>query len=163
MILYTICFLKQKDRFLLLNRSHPPVMGLWNGVGGKLEQGESPLAGVLREVREETGIHLDTAVYKGIISWNVDGVHTGGMHAFVAELPEDLEYTTPLLTDEGILAWKELSWLLHKDNAGVPENLPLFLPTMLTDPQCYWHQFHYQNNRVISYQKSALSEVTVDV
>lgn len=158
MITYTICFLKQNTRFLLLNRFHPPTMGLWNGVGGKLEPEEAPLAGVLREVFEETGIRLDTAEYKGIVSWELDGESTGGMHAFIAEVPEDLTYVTPVTVDEGILAWKELDWLLHPENAGVPENVPLFLPEMLATKECYQYHFNYQHDRIASHEKTLLTE-----
>ncbi|MED4783119.1 8-oxo-dGTP diphosphatase [Brevibacillus choshinensis] len=158
MIKYTICFLKQQTRFLLLNRFYPPTMGLWNGVGGKLEPGEAPLASVLREVLEETGIRLASAEYKGIVSWDLEGESTGGMHAFIAEVPEDVTFATPLLVDEGILAWKERDWLLHPDNAGVPENVPLFLPAMLSTTECFQYHFYYKNQRITSHEMTLLSE-----
>lgn len=56
MVEYTICFLKQGDKILLLNREKPQWMGAWNGVGGKIEQGETPLVSALREIKEETGL-----------------------------------------------------------------------------------------------------------
>ncbi|MFJ9496783.1 NUDIX hydrolase [Brevibacillus centrosporus] len=159
MIRYTICFLKQGSRFLMLNRFHPPTMGLWNGVGGKIEPGESPLVSVLREVWEETGIRLETATYKGVISWKLDGSLTGGMHAFLAELPDDLIYATPSLVEEGVLAWKEEDWLLHPDNSGVPENLPLFLPVMLSTTDCFAYHFDYSKGRVVAHEKRPLPEL----
>lgn len=157
-IKYTICFLKQNSRFLLLNRFRPPTMGLWNGVGGKLEPNETPLAGVLREVLEETGILLDTAEYKGIVSWDLDGQSTGGMHAFIAEIPIDLAMPTPLQVEEGILAWKDLNWLLHPENAGVPKNVPIFLPAMLSEGECYHYHFQYEKGTITSHHISRLSE-----
>ncbi|MGG1659730.1 NUDIX hydrolase [Brevibacillus sp. NRS-1366] len=158
MFRYTVCFLKQNNRFLLLNRSKPPVMGLWNGVGGKLAPGEAPLDCVLREIREETGITLRTVDYKGIVSWSTDADKPGGMYAFVAELPEELDYPTPCLVDEGILAWKDLDWILHPDNEGVPQNVPLFLPTMLGNSDLFHHHFHYENGLVTSYDVSPCAE-----
>ncbi|MEB2281356.1 NUDIX domain-containing protein [Lysinibacillus xylanilyticus] len=44
-------------------------MGAWNGVGGKIERNETPLAGALREIKEETGIALQDITYKGKITW----------------------------------------------------------------------------------------------
>ena len=41
---------------LLGNR--PPNAGLWNGFGGKISPGETPLDCVRREVLEEAGIDL---------------------------------------------------------------------------------------------------------
>ncbi|NRS46855.1 MULTISPECIES: 8-oxo-dGTP diphosphatase [Brevibacillus] len=154
---YTICFLKHRNGILMLNRNKSPLMGLWNGVGGKLEHGETPLDSVLREVREETGILLETACYKGIVSWRVDGVETGGMYAFLAHLPEDYERSqTPQVVEEGILDWKELAWVLDPDNAGVPENLPTFLPYMLEEDEPCQHIFTYENSLVVNYETASL-------
>jgi 8-oxo-dGTP diphosphatase len=58
MLKYTICFIKRKDEILLLNRNKKPNMGLWNGVGGKIETGETPFEGIIRETWEETGLLL---------------------------------------------------------------------------------------------------------
>ncbi|NGY69952.1 NUDIX domain-containing protein [Bacillus megaterium] len=64
----------------MLNREKAPIMGLWNGVGGKIENGESPEEAAIREVWEETGIQLDSFVSQGVITWEtpegiVDGIH----------------------------------------------------------------------------------------
>lgn len=142
----------------MLNRLHPPVMGLWNGVGGKLEPEEAPLAGVLREVLEETGIPLSSAAYKGLVTWDIDGASQGGMHAFIAEVPEDFLIRTPAIVDEGILDWRELDWILHPDNAGVPENLPLFLPDMLSTEERFQYHFRYSNGKITSHEKTPMSE-----
>lgn len=54
MLKYTICFIKRADNILLLNREKPGWMGSWNGVGGKIETGETPIECILREIYEET-------------------------------------------------------------------------------------------------------------
>jgi hypothetical protein len=38
---YTLCFLTRGDQVLMLHRRRPPNQGLWNGVGGRLEPGET--------------------------------------------------------------------------------------------------------------------------
>lgn len=48
-----ICFIKQGEKILILNRNFPEWMGVWNGVGGKINDNETPLECILREVREE--------------------------------------------------------------------------------------------------------------
>lgn len=45
------------NRILLLRRRKDPNRGLWSPPGGKLEAGETPLAGAGREFMEETGLH----------------------------------------------------------------------------------------------------------
>jgi 8-oxo-dGTP diphosphatase len=48
----------------MLNREKSPLLGLWNGVGGKIEQGETAKVSVLREIEEETELILDDVVFK---------------------------------------------------------------------------------------------------
>ncbi|CAH0121377.1 MULTISPECIES: 8-oxo-dGTP diphosphatase [unclassified Paenibacillus] len=153
MLKYTICFIKQDDRILLLNRNAPAWMGKWNGVGGKLEPGESPTESVIREVLEETGIRLQRqdVSYKGIVSWTVDGQPSGGMYAYTAELPSTVRVETPLNTEEGILDWKELSWIMHPDNKGIADNVPAFLPVMLQDRHYYDHRCIFDNGMMTGF------------
>lgn len=39
MLKYTLCLIRNDDQLLLLNRVKKPQMGMWNGVGGKIEVG----------------------------------------------------------------------------------------------------------------------------
>ncbi|MDP1875942.1 MAG: NUDIX domain-containing protein [Actinomycetota bacterium] len=43
-------------RLLLVRRANPPAQGLWSIPGGRVEEGESAEAAVVRELREETGL-----------------------------------------------------------------------------------------------------------
>ncbi|HEM1662636.1 TPA: NUDIX domain-containing protein, partial [Listeria monocytogenes] len=79
---YTLCFIQRADEILLLNRQKSPWMGSWNGVGGKIEQGETLLESVQREITEETGISSNDYEIRDIgeMKWFVDGENLGGMH-----------------------------------------------------------------------------------
>ena len=44
------------DRVLLVQRGNEPMRGEWSLPGGKLEVGETLREGIVREVREETGL-----------------------------------------------------------------------------------------------------------
>lgn len=147
---FTIGFIKRGHSILLLNREAPAWMGMWNGVGGKIELDETPETCILREIKEETGIVLPSVTAKGMVTWKqVDGSAAGGMYAFMAEVPEDYHYETPVRQAEGILDWKDLDWVLHPDNVGVC-NLQHFLPTLLNDDEKYEHRFVYSGNDVHS-------------
>lgn len=61
----------QDDRVLIVKRAHDPRKGEWSLPGGQVELGESLVAAVQREVREETGI--DVAV--GPIIDTFDRIH----------------------------------------------------------------------------------------
>ncbi len=128
---YTLCFIRRSDEVLMLNREKPSWMGMWNGVGGRIEQGETPRECILREVLEETGIKLSDALYGGVVTWEDDGKDFGGMHIFLADVPKNYDYKTPRGTNEGILDWKRLDWLLDPENTGVIKNIQRFLPAML--------------------------------
>lgn len=52
----TLCFLVQDDEVLLAMKKRGFGEGKWNGVGGKVNNGETILEAVRREVREEIGV-----------------------------------------------------------------------------------------------------------
>lgn len=152
MYTYTICFIKQRNRILLLNREKPRWMGSWNGIGGKIEEGETPTECVLREVYEETEIKLDNIIYKGTINRIYNNSQEGEIHAFIADLSDDYVYNTPRQSSEGIIDWKSISWILHPENTGVATNIPKFLPIMLEKDELYNHLCVYENNVLREYK-----------
>jgi 8-oxo-dGTP diphosphatase len=158
MIHYTIGFIRRNDEILLLNREKPAWMGVWNGVGGKVEQGESPRESMIREISEETGIELTHVYFKGVVTWMVDEHRHGGMFAYYAEVSDNFEYCTPVQTDEGILDWKKIDWILNPNNQGVATNIPKYLPSMLNDQRCYEHFCNFTNGILQDVQTREISE-----
>ncbi len=133
---YTICFCRAGNHVLMLQRVKPPNAGKWNGPGGKIEPGETPAQAVRRELLEEAGLDLANAYesrFAGIVTWSgVEGSNNNkGMYAFVAEFPEDAMFKSRE-TREGLLSWYPLWDLLRHDNRAICENIPYFLPRMLT-------------------------------
>src|SRR6266536_2099586 len=49
----------ENGRVLLVRRGKEPLKGKWTLPGGMLELGESLLSGVVREVKEETGLVVE--------------------------------------------------------------------------------------------------------
>lgn len=156
MLSFTICFIRQDDRLLLVNRQDPAWMGSWNGVGGRIDPPETPLQCVLREVREETEIILAHARFAGVVTWCLENGKSDGMYAYVADLPAGALCPTPRATEEGILDWKQLSWILHPANTGVAWNLPCFLPAMLEEAECHEHHFRFSGGRQMEYMRRPL-------
>jgi len=161
-IKYNICFVRQGNRILLLNREYPTWMGRWNGVGGKLEPGESPRESMRRELAEETGITACRLIYKGLVTWTSDdgAFDFGGMYLYLAEVPESFAYPTPVKTAEGILDWKPIDWILHPENVGVTSNVPVFLPAVLEDSRCYDHRCLYRNGELAGHVAVAIDPAT---
>jgi 8-oxo-dGTP diphosphatase len=50
-------------------RSDDLHFGKYNGLGGKLTQGEDVLSGMRREIMEEAGIVADHLLLRGTLSW----------------------------------------------------------------------------------------------
>jgi 8-oxo-dGTP diphosphatase len=157
---YTICFLYDGDKVLLLNRNKAPLFGMWNGVGGKLELGETPVQGILREIDEETTLELmeKDIRFAGTVTWIVDGAALGGMYAFVAKLPDGAELQAPVETEEGILAWKPMDWIMHPDNRGIAAHVPQFLPVMLESLEGFEHRFEFWDGRLLGGERFPITK-----
>ena len=54
-------------RVLLVRRGRPPGRGQWSLPGGKVEAGETPAAAVVREVGEETGLHVRVVALLSVV------------------------------------------------------------------------------------------------
>ena len=52
-------------RILLARRAFEPDKGLWDAPGGFLEEGEDPLVGLRRELREEAGVEIEVGDFVG--------------------------------------------------------------------------------------------------
>jgi len=149
MLKFTICLIKQDDRILLLNREKPSWMGVWNGVGGKIEPNETVRESALREINEETGIKLDVIQFIGIVTWHIDGKEVGGMYLYFSELPYDYHYETPIKTLEGILDWKKIEWILHPENRGVATNIPKVIEKIINKSDCFEYRCFYKDGLLI--------------
>ena len=81
--------LVRAGRLLLARRALPPRQGAWDIVGGFLEPDETPEAGALREVREETGLACRITRLIGLYpdSYGEDGTYTLNIY-FEAAAPD---------------------------------------------------------------------------
>ena len=55
----------EDGRVLLARRKYEPDAGLWDTPGGFLDEAEEPLAGLRRELREETGLEVEPDEFLG--------------------------------------------------------------------------------------------------
>ncbi len=91
MKLATLCYVidKKKNRTLMLHRVkkvNDVHEGKWNGLGGKLEIGETPEECVIREIKEESGLSISDPRLHGFITFPLfDGIDDWYVFVFTAE------------------------------------------------------------------------------
>lgn len=114
----TLCFIIENGKVLLIHRNkkeNDPHEGKYVGVGGKLEEKESPYDCCVREVKEETGLDVKP-VLRGVASWPTDV--TG--HNWTAFIYLAKEYSGELISNckEGTLEWVEIGKVKEKSLWG---------------------------------------------
>ena len=104
MILATLCYVKCDGKTLMVYRNRKPNdihEGKWNGLGGKLEAGESPEECVRREVEEEAGLVIQNPCLHGLVMFPGFKGHDWYVFVFTAS-----EFSGELIdSPEGKLEW----------------------------------------------------------
>lgn len=80
-------------KVLAARRSDGELAGYWELPGGKVEEGESPVEALRREVQEELGCALGTAWLYDTVEHDYPDFHLQ-MDCFICTLPESAEPTT---------------------------------------------------------------------
>jgi 8-oxo-dGTP diphosphatase len=152
-ILATLGYILSEDRqrVLLIHRNRRPDdnhFGKYNGLGGKLEPGEDVVSGMMREVREESGLECLSLRLRGTISWPGFGKQGESWFGFIFVI-ERWSGVPGEGNAEGTLEWVEVNKVLE---------LPLwegdrhFLPLVFGDDA---RQFHgvmpYRDGKPVSW------------
>lgn len=119
----TLSFLLRGREILLLRLSKDRGAwgGLYNGIGGHIEQGEDPLTAARREILEETGLTPGRLRLCGVVAIDTRN-HLGvGLYVFVGEVKGGELQTSP----EGEPRWIPLESL---GQTPIVEDVPLLLP-----------------------------------
>ena len=102
----TLCYIEKDSSYLMLYRNkkqNDENEGKYIGIGGAIEEKESPEDCILREAYEETGLNLKNIKYCGLVTFVSDIYETEYMHLFSCkEFEGNLKEC-----DEGKLVWVE--------------------------------------------------------
>ncbi len=127
-IVATLCFIIRGGEVLLIRKKKGFGIGKYNGVGGKVEEGESLEEAARREVVEEVGVEPLDLEYRGVLKFYSSRDEPDWIvHVFVCRRFRG----TPRPSDEAEPAWFPLDrlpldemwdddrvWLAHVLNGG---------------------------------------------
>lgn len=142
----TLCYIEKEGKYLMLHRvkkHHDINAGKWIGVGGHVENGETPEECLLREVKEETGLRLTAYRLRGLVTFLSDACEPELMCVFTADA-----FDGELIEcDEGELAWVEKS-----DVLALPtwEGDRVFLERLLSgDERFFSIKLRYEGDKLV--------------
>jgi 8-oxo-dGTP diphosphatase len=145
MKLATLCYVRRDGKTLMVHRikkENDMHQGKWNGLGGKLEAGETPEECAIREIAEESGLRVTSPVLKGFLTFP-GFANEEDWYAFVF-VATDFEGEL-IDSPEGVLEWIDDVELLNLD---LWEGDLIFLP-WLSRPGFFSAKFTYKDGRLV--------------
>lgn len=148
MKLATLCYVRKNERTLMIHRvkkADDMHQGKWNGLGGKLEPGETPEECAIREIYEESGLVVHHPQLKGFLTFP-GFANEEDWYAFVFVITD---FSGELIdSSEGILQWIEDAHLLE---LNLWEGDRIFIP-WLKEPGFFSGKFVYVNNQLVFHE-----------
>ncbi len=141
----TLCYIEKDDCYLMLHRVKKAVdinKDKWIGIGGHLEEGESPEECLVRETREETGLELTDYSLRGVITFVTDSYPTEYMFLYTAA-----GFSGTLLScDEG-----DLEWVPIKDVEKLPiwEGDKVFFRLLREQEEFFSLKLRYEGEKLV--------------
>lgn len=117
---------KKKEKIVLIKKNRPDFQsGKLNGLGGKIEDGETPVEAIKREIMEESGIVIDYSDLNhiGLIQDNKDEFKVDVFHAEISDIEK-----AKTLTDEKVIVFS-IEDALKQEN--LIDHVPQIISTIL--------------------------------
>lgn len=111
----TLLILRKDNKILLARKKRGFGFGKWNGVGGKVEEKETPEEAMIRETQEEisvTPIEYEKIGIIRFVEYVKEELTTNDMHLYIAtkwqEVPKESEEMQPKWFSINNLPWEEM-------------------------------------------------------
>jgi len=143
----TLLYIVKNNKILLIEKKRGLGAGLYNGVGGKVEDGELPLNAAIRECEEEIGIKPLDPEWMGVLEFINDGSVYSYVHVFISEdFKGDLHET-----DEAKPVWFPLDKIPYDK---MWEDDVYWLPIVIIERKKIYGSFQFEKNwkKLTSYQ-----------
>ena len=143
----TLCYIEKDGKYLMLHRTKKENdlnKDKWIGVGGKFEDKESPEECAIREVKEETGLTLNSCKLRCIVTFVSNEWETEYMYVFTSN-----DFTgEPTECNEG-----ELEWIDKEKVRDLPtwEGDKIFLDRVLEDTPFFTAKVKYDGEKLVGY------------
>lgn len=148
MKLTTICYIEKYGKYLMLHRTKKKVdisKDKWLGIGGKFEENESPEECIEREVKEETGLTLNSYNLRGIVTYISTNWETEYMYIFTSN-----DFSGNLIEcNEG-----DLEWIDKNDISKINtwEGDKIFLEKLQKDNRFFTVKYKYDGDKLLDYK-----------
>ena len=144
----TLCYIEKDGAYLMLHRikkKNDENADKWVGIGGKLEEGESPYDCARREIYEEVGVVPTGLRYRGLVTFVSDIYGTEYMHLFTADGYEgEVNYDC----DEGVPEWVSKSQV---SSLPIWEGDKIFFELLDREERFFSLKLCYEGDRLVSH------------
>ena len=148
MILSTLCYIEKDEKYLMLNRTKKEKdinKDKWIGIGGKVEDGESPEECLIREVKEETGFTLKKYKLRCLVTYVSTTWETEYMYVFTSNEYEGQQ----IECNEGALEWIEKEQITKLNTW---EGDKIFIDKIQNEDGFFTIKFEYDGEKLIKYE-----------
>ncbi len=147
MINSSICYIEKEGKYLMLHRTKKEKdinKEKWIGVGGKFEDKESPEDCIIREVKEETGLTLNSCKLRCIVTYVSKDWETEYMYVFISD-----DFSGELIEcNEGDLEWVDKKKIFE---LNLWEGDKIFLSKLQKDNTFFTMKFNYDGDKLLEY------------
>ena len=153
---YSVGFIRVNNKNYFIFKERGLFLHKWNGLGGRVDEGEDPIDSFIREVQEEMGLRLDKSVDKinreGILRVQLGDRPHDTIFLFSADVHRH-ENWEPISTEEGPiveLTYEEISSWEYK-NQVAPLTAEIFYNCFRNEVWSYKMLYDVDKDRIQAY------------